>query len=74
MSDPTDEATDEQGKPSLRYLVSAICTFEFVTAATPHQEKDIPALLEKAIRDAVDGYTTRNTQSTDVEFLSVTEF
>ena len=73
MSDAHSE-TLAHAKPRLRYVVTAICTFEFVTSATPHQEKDIPALLEQAIRDAVNGYTTRNTSGTDVELVTVTEF
>ncbi|MGH9225955.1 MAG: hypothetical protein ACRD2W_19695 [Acidimicrobiales bacterium] len=73
MSDAPNSALAGD-KPSLRYLVTAICTFDFVTSATPHQEKDIPALLEQAIRDAVDNYSTRNTQATNVELVSVNEF
>ena len=73
MSDAPD-GTLGTGKPFLRYLVTAICTFDFVTAATPQQEKDIPALLEAAIREAVDNYTTRNTSGTNVELVTVTEF
>jgi hypothetical protein len=68
MSDSTETA-----KPSLRYVVAGVCRFDFVTAATPEQERDIPLMIAKAVADAVEGYTTRNTQATSVEFVSVTE-
>jgi hypothetical protein len=73
MSD-TPESAPTGDKPSLRYLVTAICTFEFVTSATPQQEKEIPALVEEAIRNAVESYSTRNTSATNVELVTVTEF
>lgn len=69
MSDPSPEAP----KSSLRYVVAGVCRFDFVTEPTPEQERDIPLMIAKAVADAVEGYTTRNTSATSVEFVSVTE-
>ena len=71
---PAAEESGAAGKPSLRYVVTAVCRFDFVTAATPQQEVEIPKLLAKALVDAVEGYSTRNTQATTVEFVSASEF
>ena len=72
MSDTPDQALGAT-KPRLRYVVTAVCHFQFVTGATPHQEKDIPARIEEAIRTAVESYTTRNTSASVVEFVAVSE-
>lgn len=61
-------------KGSLRYVVTAVCSFDFVNEPTPDQERDIPKLLEEAVTKAVDGYTTRNTKAATVEFVSVSAF
>ena len=67
------DESGQAGKPSLRYVITAVCRFDFVTEATPQQEVEIPKLLAKALVDAVEGYSTRNTQATTVEFVSVSE-
>jgi hypothetical protein len=64
--------SDTPGKPSLRYVVTAVCSFDFVNRATPQQEVEIPKLLQRALTEAVEGYTTRNTSATNVEFVTVT--
>ena len=69
----SDDVASDHGKPTLRYVVTAVCRWDFVTEATEHQEQEIPLLLAKALTDAVDGYTTRNTQATTVEFVTVSE-
>jgi len=68
-----DEDFTEAGKPTLRYVVTAVCRFDFVNKATAHQQVEIPQLLAEALTAAVEGYTTRNTQATTVEFVSVSE-
>lgn len=64
----------DHDKGSLRYVVTAVCRFDFVNEPTPDQERNIPKMLEEALTKAVDGYTTRNTSATNVEFVAVNAF
>ena len=72
MSDTPDPALAST-TPRLRYVVTAVCHFQFVTGATATQEQEIPALIEEAIRNAVNGYLTRNTSASVVEFVAINE-